>query len=210
RMPPRLSPAPRSSDLRGRPVYLRPRSASLCSTVAWAAKPRLRVARSPPAFWYTRQGPGRRLPEPEALPSGAGEGAPESGTSGWRPGDTSTRCGRVALEHSRQHLLGKVGKGLLLLDQVAVPRSRVPDLDSGVCADHNAVLGEAGVFTQLWRDRHAPLFVRHLVRGTGEQHPLIVAGGLAGDWCRTQLVGHPLELCDRPHVEAAFLPLGYH
>lgn len=64
------------------------------------------------------------------------------------------------------------------------------------------------VLTQRHRDGHPTLLVRHLVRGTREEHADIVASLLGGQRGRPHLLVHPLELSCAEDVEAPLLASG--
>ena len=76
--------------------------------------------------------------------------------------------------------------------------------------DDDAVLAQPGVGPQVRRDGDPALLVRRLVGGAGQEHPLVVAGPLAGDRRLPDALEQPGELGVREDVEAALLARGDH
>src|SRR5580693_1567159 len=110
-------------------------------------------------------------------PSDAGEvtsAGPSALQHGWRP----RRASSAPLQNSWQYLLRCVGERVLLLLQIAGPGRRVPDLQPGVGADHDALALQARIVPQAQRDRDPALLVQLFVGGTGEEHPAVVPDGL--------------------------------
>src|SRR5690606_7131865 len=118
------------------------------------------------------------------------------------------RSGRS--EESGDHLLRRVGEGVLGGGEVLLPRGGGPDLHPGAGADHREVPLEARVGAQVGRDGDAALLVGLLVGRAGEEDTRVVPHAPVGDRCFAQLLMDLLELPHRVQRETAFLPLGEH
>src|SRR5208282_6643818 len=158
--------------------------------------------RVPLPGWWWRSFAIPRRPHPLALPAGTGEVMP-AGSGGWGPA-------RGGLQDSWEHLLGGLGERVLLGGEVGVPRLRVPDLQPGVRADHDAVALQPGVSAQGGRDGDPALLVGQLVRSAGEEDPAVVPDRLGRHRRGAQGLSDAGELLLRKDVQAALLPLGDH
>src|SRR5690606_12020386 len=109
------------------------------------------------------------------------------------------------LEESRDHLLGDLGKVVLLLGVVPVPHVGVPDLGSVTDSDDGEVAAETRVVAKSCGNGHAQLLVGHLGVSAGEEQSHVVASALARERGLTDLIVNRLELTLAEDEDAALL-----
>ncbi len=96
-------------------------------------------------------------------------------------------------------------EGGFLFGQVLIPGLGVPDLCPGSCANDGEFPAKTCILPERRRNRHAPLLVRYLVRGSREENTDVVTCLLGGNWSLPHLLVNPAEFRLTEDVDATLL-----
>src|SRR6478672_347397 len=125
---------------------------------------------------------------------------------GWRFRSRNVVCCWVSggSENPRDGVVG-FREGGFLFGQVLIPGLGVPDLCPGSCANDGEFPAKTCILPERRRNRHAPLLVRYLVRGSREENTDVVTCLLGGNWSLPHLLVNPAEFRLTEDVDATLL-----